>query len=266
MGIATVRTVAGAERFSALQAESMPQVDELCGCFQTHIALRLAGFEVDQEDVALRSGTAQSATRSKSVLPFDETGRDGRCDFPLVAEADAGSAPAGLMRAVSELSAGAVAAVPVAGPWTADSVRALMAIAADAGEHVTLVANVATTHWWGSRPAVAQVLGYLATGADDGPPPDWHVGHFVTFLGTLDGAVGTLVLVADTYPSLGWRGTYMQPVERAAAALRRESLPSDGGVLAILSAAGEERFRIALETQGFDLRPWDNGSPDMHAA
>jgi hypothetical protein len=109
------------------------------------------------------------------------------------------------------------------------------------------------------------VLGYLATGADHGPEPEWQVGHYVTLVGTLDGVAGTLVLVADTYPSLGWNGMYLQPLERVAAALRRDGLPTDGGVLALLPAAEEAAFRSALMAQGFELRLWDNGSPDSLA-
>ena len=60
MSIATTRFVAGADRFAALHASSLPQVDELCGCFQAHLALRLAGLDVDQEDVALKAGSTQS--------------------------------------------------------------------------------------------------------------------------------------------------------------------------------------------------------------
>ena len=86
MSIATTRFVTGADRFAALHTTALPQVDELCGCFQAHLALRLAGFDVDQEDVALKAGSTQSPSRYKGGLPAGETGRDARCEFPITDE------------------------------------------------------------------------------------------------------------------------------------------------------------------------------------
>src|SRR5437773_192903 len=68
---------------------------------------------------------------------------------------------------------------------------------------VTLVANIATRHLWGSRASAEQLLAYLLEGELDGPDPDWDVGHFVCVVGRVEGPAGSLYVVADTYPSLG---------------------------------------------------------------
>src|SRR5689334_4014140 len=151
MSIATTRFVTGADRFAALHAAALPQVDELCGCFQAHLALRLAGIDVDQEDVALKAGSTQSPSRYRDGLPTGETGRDARCAFPVTDEVRSGTAPGGLVRAVEELGAGAVGAIPIGGPFTAASVAAVLDIACGASSPVALAANVATGPFWGSH-------------------------------------------------------------------------------------------------------------------
>lgn len=266
MSIATTRFVTGAERFAELHATSLPQVDELCGCFQAHLALRLAGFDVDQEDVALVAGSTQSPSRYHDGLPPGEDGRAARCDFPITDEVRSGTAAGGLVRAVDEIGAGTVTALPIAGPFTTATVRAVLDLACEAAAPVTLAANVSTGPFWGSHPTAPQVLAYLASGDDAaGPEPDWTVGHFVTLLGTIEGAGGTLVVVADTYPSLGRGAVHLQPIERVAAALRRETFPGDGGIVAIAAADDAAALRDRLVDAGLELRLWDNGSTDSRA-
>ncbi len=142
MSIATTRFVTGAERFAALHTTALPQVDELCGCFQAHLALRVAGFDVDQEDVALKAGSTQSPSRYKGGLPTGETGRDARCDFPITDEQRSGTAAAGLVRAIDEIGAGVVTAIPIAGPFTVANTRAVLDIACSASSPVSLAANL----------------------------------------------------------------------------------------------------------------------------
>jgi hypothetical protein len=263
MSIATSRFVTGADRFAALHTTALPQVDELCGCFQAHLALRLAGFDVDQEDVALKAGTTQSPSRYRGGLPAGETGRDARCAFPITDEVRSGTAAGGLVRAIEEIGAGVVTAIPIAGPFTVASTRAVLEIACSASSPVFLAANTATGPYWGSHPTAPQVLAYLASGDDSaGPDADWSVGHFVTLLGTIDGAAGTLVVVADTYRSLGLGAVYLQPIERVAAGLRRETFPGDGGIVATVAVDEEASLRERLVDAGLELRLWDNGSSD----
>ena len=40
----------------------------------------------------------------------------------------------------------------------------------------------------------------------DPPPADWDTGHFVELAQLLRGRRGALVLVRDSYPTLGWAG------------------------------------------------------------
>jgi hypothetical protein len=266
MSIATTRFVTGADRFAALHTTALPQVDELCGCFQAHLALRVAGFDVDQEDVALRAGTTQSPSRYRGGLPAGETGRDARCAFPITDEQRSGTAAAGMVRAVDAIGEGVVTAIPIAGPFSVANTRAVLDIACSASSPVSLAANLSTGPFWGSQPSAPEVLAYLASGDDSaGPEPDWNVGHFVTLLGTIDGAAGQLVVVADTYRSLGHGAVYLQPIERVAAGLRRESFPGDGGIIAIVAAEEDASLRERLVDAGLELRVWDNGSADSGA-
>lgn len=77
----------------------------------------------------------------------------------------------------------------------------------------------------------------------------------------LDGPVGTLVLVADTYSSLGDAGLHFQPLERVAAALRREDT-HPGGLLLVVPATHHHQMRELVTAGGLRAQPWNNGSRD----
>jgi hypothetical protein len=257
---ATTALVPGADRLLALHDQELPQKDMLCGCFWTLLALRAAGIDVpDQDTVALAAGAVVAARQPGDVAP-GEAGRDDYVlDLPRVEDSDlAGTAPAGLVRAVAELTGGSHVAVPVRGPWTAETAGAVLAIAS---EHDAVpVANVGTGAFWGSHPTPEVLVAFLATAVDDGPPAEWDVGHFVGLLGTVTGEAGTLVVVGDTYRSLGANAVYLQPLARVAAALagpRRQR-----GVLLVAPASEEAAIRTALHAAGLEQGTWDNGSPD----
>ena len=254
-----VTLLPGAERIAALHAEERQQKDNLCGCFWAALVLRAHGFaEIDQDDVAVRAGSLLPRPSDGDVPPGATPRQDYRLPLPVVDEHEiAGTGEPGLARAIEELSGGALAAVPVAGPWTADSVLALLAVAArEPG--AALVANVRTGRFWGSHPPVALLLEALAGRAVEGPTPDWDVGHFVSFAGLVRSPGGALVLVADTYQTLGWNGYYLQPPVAVAAALERGD-GREGGVLCISPSQAEAGLRRRLVEAGFDLRHWDNG-------
>jgi hypothetical protein len=264
--------VSHAAELARLHAAELPQKDELCGAFQTLLALRLAGVEppdgspLDQDAVAQAAGGVLAPTIHDEVLPAGQRGRrDYRLELPVGEDdASAGTSPAGLVRAVDELSGGSQAAVPVAGPWTAERVTQLLQ-AATSEPQAALVLNVATRFLWGSHPAPADVVAYLETGDDaGGPQPDWDVGHYVGCLGAVRGPRGVMAIIADTYPVLGHGAVYLQPRERLAAALRREGM-APGGALVVLPAERAGALRAGLAGAGFRLETWDNGSPDVRS-
>ena len=260
----------GAARLAELHAAELPQKDELCGSFCTLLALRAAGLEIaDQDTVAVAAGAVlpPAGYDHLAALPEGEQGRsDYRLELPVIDDGDlAGTSAPGLVRAVSALSDGAQTALPVAGPWEPATVTELLRIAA-AERLAGVVLNLATGALWGSRPPLSALLGYLATGDDSpGPAADWQVGHFTGCLGAIRGAAGTLVVIADTYASLGWNGIHLQPVERVAASLRRDALPTSGGALVIVPSARAGAVGAALGSAGLTVAAWDNGSPDAGA-
>jgi hypothetical protein len=91
------------------------------------------------------------------------------------------------------------------------------------------------------------------------PPAEWDVGHFVELATLVRGRVGALVVIRDSYPTLGWMGIHLQPPDVLAAALRRDD-GHGGGVLAVL-AAGRADEAVALAAElGLDTAMWDNGT------
>jgi hypothetical protein len=256
-----------------LHAAELPQKDELCGAFWVTLALRRAGHlehegePIDQDAVALAAASVLSPGGSRDLLPAGEEGRsDFRLELPREDGDSSGTSAGGLVRAVERLSGGGLAAVPVAGPWSAAAVDDVLDAAACSPAPVTLVANVATGELWGSHATAAQLAGYLESGEDgDGPPSDWSVGHFVGLVARLRGPRGTLVVVGDTYRSLGLGGVHLQPVERVAAALQRDRFPGDGGVLAIVAAPAAPALGDRFAVSGRRIAVWDNGTSDRGA-
>jgi Family of unknown function (DUF6885) len=260
-----VTLASGAARFLDLHAAELPQKDELCGAFCALLALRtanVAGALADQDAVAALAHTRITAGGEIEPLPPGEPGRrDYRVALETVADAAlSGTAVGGLVRAVEGLSDGASVAIGLRGPWTAEAVLDLLELGARLERPVTTIANVATGELWGARSEPATWLRYLSTGTPEGPPPDWDVGHFVCLLGAVRGPAGTLVVVADTYPSLGWRGVHLQPIERVAAALERPGR-APGGVLVVVDVADAPEARRVAQAAGLAEGLWDNGTP-----
>jgi hypothetical protein len=252
----------GADKLLELHAAELPQKDELCGCFWATLALRLHGEgPVDQDAVALLAGSAITSHGHQHVLPFGQAGRsDFRVQLPVSEDDDAsGTSAHGVVRAVEELAAMRLAALPVTGLGT-PALRALLRAAAEGTAPVALVANVHTGAFWGSHPSAPQLAAYLERGdLAAGPPADWSVGHFVGLVGLSEGRAGALVTVADTYPAIGLGGVHLQPVETVASAL-------DGrGVLVI---AEPDVARRVADAAGGAGELWDNGSPmpEAHSA
>jgi hypothetical protein len=258
----------GAHELLRSHARELPQRDDLCGAFGAALALHAAGIEerhgesVDQDAVALAAGTIVSALRNVEILPFGEQGRrDYRVSLPTVEDsAVSGTTAGGLVDALEELSDGRLAPVPYSGPWTAPALTGMFDLACSLTHPVTLLANFATRHLWGSRPSVTQLLDYLLDGVMDGPPADWDVGHFACVVGRIDGPRGRLYCVADTYRSLGGDGVHLQPEECLARAIERRDMPA-GGIIVV--ATGEDAAAVRSGAAGLGLLEslWDNGTP-----
>jgi hypothetical protein len=257
---AAVSTVPDRHAVADLYAADGQQMDNLCGCFWASLALRAAGIEQDQEAVALEAGAIlPGGDPITHVAPGAAPRNDYRVELPLAAvPATAGTAAPPLAAAIERLSAGSLAAIPVAGPWTSDGVCALLDTA---GPTAMLIANLRTGRFWGSRPDPSVLLAHLTGGSPQPPPADWDVGHFVELAALVRGPAAALVVVRDTYRELGVSGHHLQPPERVAAALRRDD-GHQGGVLAVCAAAGADALREALRAEGLELRGWDNGTPE----
>ena len=262
-----VNLLSGTRALLAIHARELPQRDDLCGAFCGALALRAAGIDdhegepVDQDAVALAAGSIVSALSDGGALPLGERGRrDYRLSLPRVEDSSvSGTTVAGLLSAVTRLSSGKLAAIPYTGPWTAVTLGGLFEVVAALERPVTLVANFATHHLWGSHPAVDQLLDYLFDGQQAGPPPDWDVGHFACLIGRVRGPGGNLYGVADTYPTLGSGGIHLQPQDRLAAALERRDMPA-GGMIVIAFAEDAPTVRSGARALDLVEGPWDNGT------
>lgn len=251
MSVIDIQLLGSAERTAELHAATLPQKDNLCGGFIGSVALGAFGIDVDQDEVAAAAGAIlPSGGDPAGWLPPGGTPRDDyRLEFTRSDdEAITGISAPGLARALEALGGEALDVTPIAGPFTAASVYELIDLAAAAD--AALVTNLSTAPLWGSRPTAAQLAGFLATGAGQGPPADWAVGHFVLLAGLLRGPGGTLVIVRDTYGSLGLDGHHVQPPGRVARGLEGR------GILFVCPAGRTPPL------DAYDISMWDNGTPD----
>ena len=246
-----------------LHERAMPQKDQLCGAFWGALALAAAGYAVGQDEVAIRAGTTLAEGDPVAWLPPGASPRvDYSAALPVATdEAHSGTSAPGLARSIEELSGSSLSVVPVAGPWTPHTVVSLIEGIAAATPECTLVANLRTGKLWGSRPPARLLLDHLLGRPVEAPEPDWDCGHFLTIAACMSAAGGALVTLRATYPQLGWGGYHLQPAGAVAAALERDD-GSEGGVLCVCAASAAEDLAGRLEETGFDLRHWDNGSPD----
>jgi hypothetical protein len=263
----------GARTLLDTHARELPQRDDLCGAFCGALALSAAGLTerdgepLDQDGVAAAAGSVVSRVPDTNALPDGEGGRrDYRVAPPLIDDASAsGTNCAGLVEAIELLSDGTLAALPYSEPWSGAALSALFDAAAALERPATLLANVATRHLWGSSPSAGQLLGYLLDGSEEGPPPDWDVGHFVCVFGRLRGPGGELYGVADTYRALGWGGVHVQPRDLLARALERPRM-DPGGLIAVVADEDAATVRAAASAAGLREGVWDNGTVTLPAA
>jgi Family of unknown function (DUF6885) len=240
------------------------QKDNLCGPFHAARLLREEagvtewdGVPLDQDLVALHAGT---------LLPDREVGpqvppgavnlRDYRFELARADEARVGTTATGLAAALAELSGGRLVVVPVSGGWTAELVERLVVGGRAAGAR--LIANARTGLLWGSRPPLELLLDALEGRLPADPPAaDWDAGHFVELAQLVRGQAGALVVVRDSYPSLGWGGTHLQPPAAVAAALLRGD-GRGGGVLAVGGPDEVPGIEELVAELGLATEMWDN--------
>ncbi|HEY6397179.1 MAG TPA: hypothetical protein VIX82_06970 [Solirubrobacteraceae bacterium] len=241
------------------------QKDNLCGPFHAAHILRDAGVSewegepLDQDLVAARAGTVLPVREEgPQVPPGAVSWRDYRYELDLVEPAESGTGAGSLARAIEELSDDRLVCVPLSGAWSADKLERLIDQAGERGAR--LIANVRTGPLWGSRPPLQALLAMLEGREVPVPPAaDWDVGHFVELVQLVRGRAGALVLVRDSYPSLGWGGHHLQPPAAVASALMRGD-GHGGGVLAVV-APGEASAitKLARELE-LVVALWENGT------
>lgn len=246
-----------------LLTERVPQLerqqkDHLCGPFHAARVLRdcgVAEFEgelLDQDLVALHAGTTLPLGAVEEVPAGAASVCDYRFELACVKRDRAGTSAPGLAAAIEKLSGGLLVCLPLKGEWSAASVQGLMDLDA------RLLANLRAGRLWGSHPSQEAVLAALdGVAVTDPPPPDWDVGHFVELVTLLRGRRGSLVLVRDSYPSLGWGGLYVQPPAVVAVALMRDD-GREGGVLAVVQAGGDDVVRRRASELGLKIEMWAN--------
>jgi Family of unknown function (DUF6885) len=257
----------GSRALLRAHARELPQRDDLCGAFCASLALRAGGIErwhdepVDQDAVAQAAGTVVSRVADPTALPHGEGGRrDYRIAPPLIDDSTvSGTNCAGIVAAIGELSEESLVAMPFAGPWSAPALDGMFDLLAGLGRPTALIANVATRELWGGAVRAEQLLDYLLDGVDDGPAPDWDVGHFVCVVARTRGPGGSVYAIADTYPSLGSGGVHVQPRERLALALTRPGM-APGGLIAVVARPDVPAVRRGAHSLGLPEGAWDNGS------
>lgn len=246
-----------------LAATPAQQKDFLCGSFCTSRILHELGIDawngepLDEDLVALRAGGTVPDPALPAVVPPGAPSRPGyRFELPIAPRDEAGTSPGGLIRVFESASDGRLHAVPVRGTWTAERVERLVHGAESIGAR--LIANLHTACLWGSHPQVAQLLAELDGEEVAGPPPDWDTGHFVELATVVRGRKGSLVVVRDTYPTLGVDGYHLQPPRTVAAALLRGD-GREGGVLAVVPRDGADRVTALALELGLAVGLWNNG-------
>lgn len=257
----------GSRAVGAAHREAGAQRDHLCGPYWVSTLLRAAGFAVGQEEAAVAAGTRVPASPDPDAVPPGEPARPAS-DARIASvddAASAGTSATGMIDAVRTLSGGACALVPVRGrrgePLGAEALERLLETVADHPSwDGSVLANLRTGHLWGTGLSPVDAIAYL-DGAEVGPPPpEWDVGHFVEVAALVRGDARTMVLLRDSYPSFGWAGHHLQPLEVVASGIARGD-GHEGGCLVFVRSAGAGEAERELRHAGFEVGIWDNGTP-----
>jgi hypothetical protein len=253
-----------AQRAAAIEMVSAQQKNNLCGPFWAARILNEAGFKtwdgeaITEDLVALRAGTLLPQAHDGVDVPPGAVNRVSyRYQLPTVPVERSGTAAGALAGVIEAASDGALCCVPLSGAWDASRVERLVDEAAGLGSR--LLANVRTGRLWASRPPIEILLAELEGRSVVEPEADWDVGHFVELEMLIRGPRGSLVVVHDSYPSLGWQGRHLQPPHALAAALVRGD-GREGGVLVIVPKVGVDVAKALAAEIGLEVRAWNNGT------
>jgi hypothetical protein len=253
-----------AQLTAAFDTTSAQQKDNLCGPFWAARILNESGFKtwdgdaITEDLVALRAGTVlPEAHEGLDVPPGASPRASYRYELVRAPVDQSGTAAGALAKAIEAASGGELRCVPVCGAWDATRVERLVDEAPGLGAR--LLANVRTGRMWASRPRIEILLAELDGRAVVEPEADWDVGHFVELEMLIRGPKGALVVVHDSYPSLGWQGRHLQPPRTLAAALERGD-GREGGVLVIVPKSGVDAAGALAAEIGFEVRAWNNGT------
>ena len=253
-----------AQLTAAAETASAQQKDNLCGPFWAARVLRESGFKtwdgepITEDLVAFRAGTVLPDPHDGVDVPPGASSRVSyRYQLPTAPVERSGTSAGALAEAIEAASGGRLRCVPLCGAWDARRVERLVDEAARLGSR--LLANVRTGRMWASRPPIEVLLAELDGRPVDEPEAEWDVGHFVELEMLIRGSRGSLVVVHDSYPSLGWQGRHLQPPHALAAALERGD-GREGGVLIVVPKAGVEAAKALAAELGLDVRAWNNGT------
>lgn len=240
------------------------QKDNLCGPFWAARVLVEAGFTswygepIDQDLIAHKAGTTLPGAAAGPSIPAGATSLTGyRYPLPVVTEEESGTSVSGLIAAIEAASGGAVRCIPLRGPWSAVRIERLVEEAVRL--EMRLIANLRTGRLWGSHATNDEFLAELDGKSVNGPGADWDVGHFVELETLVRGSNGSLVVVHDSYPTLGRQGRHLQPPRVVAAAIERGD-GREGGVIAVTTRVTAAAFPAFVAEIGLEVGIWNNGS------
>ena len=266
-----ITSLPGSERIASVHRGAGAQMDNLCGPYWASILLRAHGWAVTQEDVAVAAGTLlPSSGHATTWVPSGEPNRDtyGRSILRTTDPDASGTSIAGMQSGVSELSDDGFRFLPIRGRMgaTIDGV-ALERLVDQLERHpawrAAPILNLRVALLWGTKLSFDAAIAYLA-GADvdegEAPRPEWDVGHFVNVAGLVRGDARAMLLLRDSYPSFGWDGYHLQPLEAIAAAIRRDD-GREGGCLLFVPSEEAPAIERELKETGFEIGGWDNGTP-----
>ena len=240
------------------------QKDNLCGPFWAARVLAEAGFtewageSIDEDLIAIRAGTVLPDSNMESALPPGAMSRASyKYELPVASIEASGTSPRALMQAIEQASAGVLRCIPIRGQWTAERVERLVDEAPKLSAR--LLANLRSGLLWGSRPPLDVLLDELAGRPVKAPAADWDVGHFVELEMLIRGPQRALVVVHDSYPTLGSDGRHLQPPRAIAAALLRGD-GREGGVVAVMRREKADATAALVAGLGLDIGVWNNGT------